>query len=148
MTQTITSQQLIDEVRRLVGIPFIHQGRSVHGVDCIGAIALGAKNAGLDPEQATGLTDTRDYARTTTSEMLEKMSQVCIRVKRAEPGVLVLFRFPLEKHPQHFAILTKEGSIIHADVKQGRVVEHGYRGQWLKWTHSLWRIPGVTYDTP
>jgi cell wall-associated NlpC family hydrolase len=144
----VSKASLIVEAQRLVGIPFVHQGRSVHGVDCIGAIALAATNAGLDPEQATGLKDTRDYARTTTSEMLDKMSRVCIRVQKAEPGLLVLFRFPEEKHPQHFAILTDKGTIVHADAKQGRVVEHGYRGLWLRWTHSLWRIPGVTYDSP
>ncbi len=145
---TVSRMSLIAEAQRLVGVPFVHQGRSVHGVDCIGAIKLAAINAGLDPEAATGLKDTRDYGLVVTSEMLDKMSRVCTRVREVEPGLLVLFRFPEEKHPQHFGILTNNRTIVHADVKQGRVVEHGYRGLWLRWTHSLWRIPGVSYDTP
>lgn len=144
----VSRESLIAEVRRLVGVPFTHQGRSVSGVDCIGAIALAAVNAGLDPEAATGLKDTRDYGRTPTSELLDKVSRSCRRVRVAEPGLLVLFRFPEERDPQHFAILTDRRTIVHADARQGRVVEHGYRGQWLKWTHSLWRIPGVAYDAP
>ncbi len=139
---------IIEEARRLVGVPFVHQGRSVNGVDCIGAIALAAKNAGLDPEQATGLKDARDYGRAATSELLDKVSRSCTRVRQCEPGLLVLFRFPQERDPQHFAILTERNTVVHADAKQGRVVEHGYRGLWVRWTHSLWRIPGVMYDAP
>lgn len=142
----VTRDAVIEQARHLVGVPFMHQGRSIHGVDCIGVMTLAVTNAGLDPEAVTGLKDTRDYDRMTTSEMLDKMSRVCERVRESEPGCLVLFRFPLERHPQHFGILTKEGTVIHADIKQGKVVEHGYRGQWLRWTHSFWRIPGVTYD--
>ncbi len=144
----ISKEALIEQAQRLVGVPFVHQGRSVHGVDCIGAIALAAVNAGLDPEAATGLKDTRDYGRTPSSELLDKVTRGCIRVHRSEPGLLVLFRFPGEMYPQHFAILTGEGTIVHADAKRGRVVEHGYRGLWLRWTHSLWRIPGVSYESP
>jgi len=144
----VSKESIIAEVRRLVGVPFVHQGRSVHGVDCIGAIALAAINAGLDPEQATGLKDTRDYGRSASPVLLDMVSRSCRRVRQPEPGLLVLFRFPEERDPQHFAILTDRGTVVHADARRGRVVEHGYRGQWLKWTHSLWRIPGVTYDAP
>lgn len=144
----VSKESLIAEVRRLVGVPFAHQGRSVHGVDCIGVIALAAVNAGLDPEQATGLKDTRDYGRTATPELLTMVSRSCRRVRQAEPGLLVLFKFTEELEPRHFAILTDRGTIVHADERRGCVVEHGYRGQWLQWTHSLWRIPGVTYDAP
>jgi cell wall-associated NlpC family hydrolase len=144
----VSTQSLIAQVRLLVGVPFVHQGRSVHGVDCIGAIALAAINAGLDPEAATGLKDTRDYGRSATPQLLAMVSRSCTRVRQAEPGLLVLFRFPDERDPQHFAILTDRRTVVHADAKQGRVVEHGYRGLWLKWTHSLWRIPGVAYGAP
>jgi cell wall-associated NlpC family hydrolase len=142
----VSKESLIAEVRALVGVPFAHQGRSVHGVDCIGAFKLAATNAGLDPEQATGLKDTLDYGRAASPQLLALVSRSCVRVRQLGPGLLVLFRFPGERDPQHFAILTDKRTIIHADAKQGHVVEHGYRGQWLKWTHSLWRIPGVTYD--
>jgi cell wall-associated NlpC family hydrolase len=144
----VSTQSLISQVRLLVGVPFVHQGRSVHGVDCIGAIALAAINAGLDPEAATGLKDTRDYGRSATPQLLAMVSRSCTRVRQAEAGLLILFRFPDERDPQHFAILTDRRTVVHADAKQGRVVEHGYRGLWLKWTHSLWRIPGVAYDAP
>ncbi len=142
---TVSKESLIEELRLLVGVPFAHQGRSVHGVDCIGAIALAAINAGLDPEEATGLKDKKDYGRTATPDLLDMVSRSCTRVKEVETGLLVLFQFPEEQSPQHFAVLTEKRTIIHADAKQGRVVEHGYRGQWLKWTHSMWRIPGVEY---
>jgi cell wall-associated NlpC family hydrolase len=144
----VSRESLIAEALRLVGVPFLHQGRSVYGVDCIGAIALAASNAGLDPERATGLKDTRDYGRAATPLLLDMVSRSCVRVRDVEPGLLVLFRFPDEVDPQHFAILTDKGTIVHADARQGRVVEHGYRGLWLRWTHSLWRIPGVAYDVP
>lgn len=144
----VSKDSLIAEARRLVGVPFVHQGRSIHGVDCIGLPALAALNLGLDPEKATGLKDTRDYGRQPSSDLLDKVSRSCIRVSKLEPGLLILFKFPGERDPHHFAILTDKNAIIHADAKRGRVVEHGYRAQWLRWTHSLWRIPGVIYDAP
>jgi cell wall-associated NlpC family hydrolase len=141
----VSTQSLIAQARRLVGVPYAHQGRSVHGIDCIGFIAISATSAGVDLVKLTGLEDRRDYGRKPTSHLLSLVARSCTRVRVTEPGLMILFRFPNERAPQHLAILTDTNTIVHADAKRGCVVEHGYRGQWLRWTHSLWHIPGVMY---
>jgi hypothetical protein len=44
-------------VRARVGLPFKHTGRSVRGVDCVGLIAVGLKEIGIDVQ------DRRAYNR-------------------------------------------------------------------------------------
>lgn len=137
--------ELIVQARMLVGTPFVHQGRSRHGVDCIGLLKLSASNAGLDLEAASGLADRAIYQRAPSRLLLDRTQLACTRVKTPEPGLLVLFRFPHISVPQHFGVLTERKTLVHADAKQLRVVEHNYSGMWLRLTHSFWRLPGVRY---
>jgi hypothetical protein len=58
------------------------------------------------------------------------------------PGALVVIAWT--KLAAHVAVFTGE-TLIHAYESVGRVVEHGYRGRWIRMTHSAWALPGVEY---
>jgi hypothetical protein len=45
----------------------------------------------------------------------------------------------------HLALCTGE-TLIHACASRKQVIEHGYRGVWKRLTHSVWLLPGVTYE--
>jgi cell wall-associated NlpC family hydrolase len=142
----ITAEQLITAARGLKGVPFCHQGRTRFGVDCIGFLALTCKEAGLDLPGFMGLDFPRCYSRSPNPQSLALLSAHCTQILKPVPGCVFYFRFPGEDLPRHFGIFTGD-SVIHADgMSRRKVIEHGYRALWLKWTHSMWLVPGVDYS--
>lgn len=145
----ITPQQLIDEARKLIGTPWRHQGRTTSGVDCIGLVALATRNAGLDLAAVCGVRDERNYGRRADPRLYALVEKHCTRIDAPIPGALLFFKFKGDRAPRHFGIYTERDTVIHAEAKvRGQVVEHGYRAQWVTWTDSIWKLPGVSYDLP
>lgn len=138
----ITVRDLLDEARTWVGVPFLHQGRSRHGVDCAGfLVALMCSAGELPPD----FRDVSNYARRPSGELLTLVSRHCARAVAEAPGLLVLIRWPRDTQPSHIALLTGP-TLIHCYQRRRAVVEHSYRGAWRRDTHSLWRLPGVAYE--
>lgn len=130
---------VIREARALIGVPYRHQGRTEFGLDCIGVPVLIAQRLQILPAEF----EKANYGRLPRAELIEKTMQYCTQLDEIEPGAMLLIRWPGERNPGHSAIYTGE-SIVHAYQLLQRVVEHGYRGAWVRLTHSLWRLPGVT----
>ena len=136
----ILAEQIIETARSWVDVPFQHQGRSRYGVDCIGLVICVFEEFGgfsRVPRPA--------YPRQVQdAELLRELESRCTRTDREEPGGLVLIRWPMMEHPTHVAICTGP-NIVHAYKRVRRVCEVGYRGQWPRWSHSFYRLPGVVY---
>lgn len=94
--------------RMLLGIPFLHRGRSRRGLDCAGVVWLSRKMAyGIDD-------DDRGYPRRPTSRMLmEKMLRhgVRVAVSAIRPDDVVVLRFA--SFATHLGVLTTS-SVIHS----------------------------------
>lgn len=138
----IAPAQLIAEARTWVGVPFLHQGRSRFGVDCAGFIVELLRGVNSLPEQFENPTN---YGRAASRELGEVVRRYCVQVDAPEPAALILIKWPRDKSASHVALFTG-ASLIHCYATVGRVVEHGYRGMWLKLTDSVWRLPGVAYE--
>lgn len=110
------------------------------GCDCLGFIA--ACMAELD-SWALIHNLPPDYARNPQSLLIDGLNSLTQEIS-LQAGCLILFQFPKSEHPSHAAIYTGE-SMIHAHEPDGKVVEHGYRGRWPKYTKSHWALPLVTY---
>ena len=137
---TATVPQLIGEARRWLGVPYRHQGRSANGLDCIGFVVFVLARVGVLPDEF----ESRDYGRLPKAELVEKTAMYCTQVDDAEPGTLLLIRWPGERSAGHAAICAGP-TIIHAYSQSRKVVEHGYRAPWPRITVSRWRLPGVVY---
>lgn len=131
---------LADRAAHRPAVPFRHQGRSRRGLDCVGLILYVCKQVGILPEEL----ERADYGRLATDQLVDRTATYCRCVDTPGEAVLVLIRWPREKRAGHAALCTGE-TLIHCDAIYGRVVEHGYRGIWLKQTASLWHLPGVNY---
>lgn len=136
--RTVVPYDVIEAARALIGTPYRHQGRTVNGVDCVGLPILIMDRLGVVPKELTRA----NYGRLTHAELLSTTERYCIRLPQPELGCLLLIRWPREESPGHSAIYMDKG-IIHAWQMLQRVVEHGYRGAWVRLTHSCWRLPGV-----
>ncbi|HOW94117.1 MAG TPA: NlpC/P60 family protein [Mycolicibacterium fallax] len=135
-----TAQQFVDLARSWVGVPFQHQGRTRRGTDCVGLVIVVARELGLIPKDF----ERRDYGRLPTRGELEaKLQQHLAPADRPIPGSIVAIRW--NASIAHVAVCTG-GTLIHAYEKVGRVVEHGFRGRWVRMVDSTWLVPGVTYE--
>lgn len=145
----MTPAKLIDAARLLIGVPYVHQGHSVHGVDCIGFVFTAAQIAGIDMTAALESTSGEklpawNYSRSPQPQGLERAQRWLKQITQPVPGCVVFFKFPSAEHPSHFAIYTGT-SIIHALSTQRKVVEQSFGEPWLRWAHSYWQVPSVIY---
>jgi cell wall-associated NlpC family hydrolase len=153
MTDRITASDFVLEARKLVGVRYRHQGHSDIGVDCLGFLYVAATRAGVPLDRMLAQIRRPDgdlghrwnYSRRGTPHLLESVQQLCRPSNALIPGCLLFFQFPHARDPQHFAIYSGN-SMIHAHAMRRCVVEHGYRSQWIRWTHSRWLLSGIRYE--
>lgn len=140
----IAAAEVTRVARSFVGVPYRHQGRSrLGGVDCWGLLWAVGEELGILPD---GLVVPADYGRTVTVDMRARMAEHCVETERAEDGVIALMRWPSAREPAHMGICTTNGNLIHSYSIGAKVVEHGFRGPFLKMCDSLWRLPGVAFS--
>lgn len=135
----MSPERVIAEARSWVGVPFRHQGRDGHGIDCVGLPIVVCRSLGLLPPEF----DTPVYGRLPTGELIDRLKAHCRPMTEVLPGSIVVIAWT--KLAAHTAIYTGE-TLIHAYESVGEVVEHGYRGRWVRMTHSVWALPGVAYE--
>lgn len=136
-------QAVIDEARRWLGTPYMHQASMIgQGTDCIGLIR-GVWRALLGPEPQTlpayspdwGEVSTREEMLTAAQKWLEPLS-----IDDATGGDVVLFRWKHAAPIKHAGILTGADHFIHAYEKAG-VVESTLGSQWRSRVAAAFRFP-------
>lgn len=139
--------ELANRVRRLKGTPFLHQGRSVDGLDCIGLAALAwcfpfdqipaypkdPINCELENamERLFGLPA---FLKPVTSQMLREGDLAAMQYRGPIRHVGIVLNHPT---------LKGELSLIHTDSMVGEVVEHILDFKWLRRIEKVWRLESV-----
>lgn len=133
-----TGQQIVDSARAWVGTKWKHQGRTADGLDCVGLLIVVARDLKIAHYDATnyGHSPTWDVLR---GHLLNHCYQV--QVSRRQPGDILVMAF--EGDPQHTAILTERGTVIHAVAKWRKVVEHQLDDEWRRRIRLAYRIKEV-----
>src|SRR5688572_12541928 len=135
----ISADMVVDEARSWVGVPFLHQGRSRSGVDCVGLILQVLQDLGCITDDFKR----PSYGRLPNQGHLERqISEYCLPLDQLIPGALIGVQW--HGDAAHVAIYTGD-NIIHAYEKRKQVVEHGFRGKWLERIKGVWALPGVYY---
>lgn len=125
---------IVDTARSYLGVPFVHQGRSRRGVDCVGLLVCVAQDLGIpvSDDLAYGLNPDPVHLRAKLSENLTP-----IAMTEVLPGDVYLMRF--DKDATHVAIVTDRG-IIHALSTVKGVVEHRLDATWRARIRAAWRV--------
>lgn len=130
-----TRQQIIDEARCHLGIRWVHQARSLAGVDCVGLVIRVAHALGLSAFDVT------DYSRQPDPRMMRALlAEHMEPVTSPQLGDVLLMKFDVE--PQHVAIVTDIG-IIHAYAQARRVVEHRMDDLWKNRIVGAYQFKGL-----
>lgn len=151
MTSEVPAAALVAAARSLIGVPFQHQGRNEHGVDCIGLVLLACERAGCPTLVVPGITHAPRYGRRVHPQALELLERhLAGRLMEPRPGCLVVFQYPFEPMPRHHGVMTDAGTFVHADQsgpKPMRMVrETAFREPWTRRNPSFWKLPGVSYE--
>lgn len=124
----MTPQELIAEARTWIGTPYHHGGRiRGAGCDCVSFTASLLESMGLSGIVLPDVYKIRPDG--TLLAHLERNRDLYreISVNEMQAGDVVLIR--LYKEPQHFALYTGEGTVIHSDMRHG-VVESAFDEGW------------------
>lgn len=133
-------QQIVDEARTWLGVPWRHLGRNRQGIDCVGL--------GVVVAQALGITDydTREYGRTPKPGLLAGLRRVAIEIPIDDilPGDFLVMRGTA--YPYHVAFVSEKHGvrhIIHAHASRRMVVEEPYIHEWPGLTVAAFRFKGI-----
>lgn len=143
-----TSHEVIACARQFVGVRFVHQGRSVTGVDCLGLLLLTAQKLGLRFDgQGVEALDVPHYGTRPDAQLLkQKLDAHLVPIEKSdlcEAGIVLL---KIDGRPQHLGLLTDyplagELGMIHAYAPAREVVEHRYDAHWRRDTYAAYRLP-------
>jgi cell wall-associated NlpC family hydrolase len=131
-----TQAKIVSVARSFVGVPFYHAGKSRFGCDCVGLLLAVAEEAGVLTYTPPGYSAGFVNGDLLLAEIERFADSVEFGpVQDGDIGV-----FTIAGNPQHAAILTAGGSMIHAYQTVGKVVEHALAGAWERRLVGVWRL--------
>ena len=144
-----TGLDIAAQAKLYLGTPFHHQGRSKHGLDCIGLLVRVLDDLNIDLQGKPASTfDTQNYGRQPSAPFLTTpLNQLFEKVLQPQIGDVLLFA--IEKAPRHVAIVTDVTgdvmSFIHAYEPYGEVrIDDDLGARWRKRLCDIYRLPSLS----
>lgn len=114
--------RISEAAMKYVGVPFLHRGRTIRGIDCVGLLILSATDIGY-----TGYTQDAPYGREPRNKVLDgHLLRHCGPPVDRQPRVddIVSLKHSRGGHAAHVGIITEHPQglgIIHAYGEIGKV---------------------------
>lgn len=133
MTARLPRAAVVAEARSWIGTPYRHRASlKGHGADCLGLVR-GVWRAVIGPEPEPLPPYAADWAEAGRRETLAETARrhlVAIPAMELKAGDVLLFRFRAHLPAKHAAILSGDGTMIHA--YDGACVCEGDLGPWWR----------------
>lgn len=153
LAQKRNSRAIADRAKSLIGKPYKHLGRGLHGVDCLGLAAYaldmkvddhvpagrGASGYFVDPmwDHHKGSMENKANSELLTRFVSEHL--LIVRWDEIREGDLITFGVKLgEGFPDHVGIFIGGGQFVHA-TKDG-VVAANFNRTWLRHALGVYRV--------
>jgi NlpC/P60 family putative phage cell wall peptidase len=142
----ITRNEIVREARGWIGTPYRHQASLQHvGCDCLGLLrGVWRSVVGDEPEAPPPYAP--DWAEASGLETLADAALrhlLPIEISDAKEGDVLLFRWRDHLPAKHAAILTSQGTMIHAH-DGAAVAEVALAPWWRRRIAYAFSFPGVT----
>lgn len=149
----VTTEQWCNKLRELAGTPFVHQGRTRHGVDCYGLPVLAASELGIDEPSyygvnGYGVLPGKNELRSNIGRFLKPRPYNRLQPvqDQARLGDFLVFHIDDRNASRHIGIFTKYENrfmfMTHADMRRGRVLETRITATvWMVRLNSIWYLP-------
>lgn len=138
----VTRADIVARAREYLDVKWVHQGRTMHGIDCAGLVIKVGHDLGLIHYDRT------DYQRMPkASEFTGYFTEgggIKKPVASARPGDILVMRESL--YPCHATIVSEKHGvlhIVHAYALRKKVVEEPLDDKWLKKRVACFAYPGV-----
>lgn len=137
----MTGMGLITIARTHLNVKWRHQGRTPGvALDCVGLLYVVADEAGFAVE------DMRNYSMRPGSKALyahlaKYCDEVPMEAQRCAADILVVS--VAGEDPQHTALWTGQGTILHASARHRKVVEHGFDEEIRRGLCKIFRLRGL-----
>ena len=132
------------EARKWLGVAFRHQGRSRHGVDCLGLLVVVANALNLHDFQGKPLAnyDQQSYGHYPDEKrLLAGLLKVLTPTLTLASGNIGLFEIDgTARHVGIFATNESGFTLIHAYAPARNVVEHHYSREWQQRCRAMFRL--------
>lgn len=135
----MTREAIVAAARRRCGIPFVHQGRTAEGLDCIGLVLNVAWELGFLPRSY----DINGYTRMPDGSLFKECDRLLTRIPAPRFGCVLAMKFDAE--PQHIGICGEHKghlTIIHA-LAPGKATEHRLLTPWPSRIVGCFDFPGI-----
>jgi len=129
---------IINEAKKYLNTPFLHQGRNKNGLDCLGLILIVLKNLNLYDKEH------KDYSFDVDGNSFYSKLKSNLReipYNELKNGDIILFN--IAGNPQHVGFYYKENNremIIHSYNSIGKVVTHELSFKWKRRIYSCFTI--------
>ncbi len=141
----IPGEVICDVARSFRGVPYLHQGRTRQGMDCLGLLVATATECGFPPEGIPMVYGLEPEPR----QLLEGLDQYLLRLKTQDalPGDILLVRLTITRGhprltaPQHLVVLLEDDQCIHAARDAGSVIQHPLASDWRQVPFRAYRYP-------
>lgn len=145
----VCGEDIVDAARSYVDVPFKHMGRTRHGLDCVGLVAIAGCDVGLKDISDIHIPTYGRVPRPTLFDMALRCELVKCEYGQVRPGDVLLFS--IRKLPQHLAIYAEREGVpymIHAYSRFKKVVEHRIDRDWEQRLIAVWKWPELeeTYE--
>ena len=136
----MTGQDIVDEARTWLGVPWRHLGRNRAGIDCVGL--------GVVVTRALGISDydVASYGRTPVPGLVDHIRRVMTEIPVTDIRAGDVIALKDSAYPFHVAFVSEKYGvthIIHAHARRRMVVEEPYTGEWPGLTTHAFRFPGI-----
>lgn len=129
----------IATARSFIGTPWVHQGRSDDGIDCLGLVSVSARTS------HGNTVDVLDYAPQAQDETMLQMCQQHmdrVQVSELQPADVVICKYGNQRHMAIVGDYPAPGelSLVHASSLFGKVVEHRLDAAWRRLILAAFRL--------
>ncbi|RYG48557.1 hypothetical protein EON79_04125 [bacterium] len=148
----VTGEAILQEARKWIDVPYHHDGRSREGgVDCAGlfAVVLGALGVDVIDRRGVSRDDVYEAMLATFALHAERVGHGLLTAEAMlgesewegpKAGDALVFRG--RAMPNHVAIATGNGRMIHAYSSVGKVLEQPIGPAWIGRCSGVWRYKG------
>lgn len=137
----MTADEVIEYARTWLGVPYQHQGRTRHGVDCLGLLVNMAQHFGVTDydEAAYSSNPSGRHMRLMLDTYLHR-DMYCQCPRKGD-----ILHMAANSEPQHVAVVSQVTPlrIIHATSEAGKVIEQRVDRLMRCKIRGVYRIPGV-----